>query len=524
MKNEQISVFAVDCGATNWRLFRSIYEIKHGNAKIINEPQCSPLTSFTSRQLPAAIFFDEKDKKVIEFGETALNHLEEETTRKRVRYFFKPSIGNHLIDNPQPHQMNYSHKEAMMYTSELLKNLIQQIQKEKWRSSQFNKNIRFIFSYPVHWEFDHNGEIFQDFRNTVLNVFSEKDRDLIGFVTEPEGAVLALSRTDLLKEISDKKITLLVDVGGSTTDIVAGKINNESGGLDFLGRYGEPFGGGLFDFQVANYIADQLMIPSAALSEDPSILISLSLQSQRLKEALSKQLLQLDDSEASANRTCTIILENGEVYRKVIHLEKSNFDEITENLQSIFKDLVENALQHMQITEESLGQVVLVGGGSKLFCIVQYLRERFGKEKVLLADNPDELVSQGIGYQFGREFDDIAPSIVFSIEDEDGAAQSENSEPQFCLQIKDGERYPLRNSKNTIGRSISNDIPLNDQKSSRFHAEISVNGDEVFILDFESTNGTYINGKRIKPKEANSVTSKDEIRIGDSTLTINRMR
>jgi molecular chaperone DnaK (HSP70) len=523
MKNEQISVFAVDCGATNWRLFRSVYEINHGKAKIINEPQCSPLTSFTSRQLPAAVFYDKEEKRVIGFGETALNHLEEETTRKRVRFFFKPSIGNHLIDNPQPHQMNYSHKEAMLYTLEILKKLIQQIQKEKWRSSQFNKNIRFIFSYPVHWEFDHNGEIFRDFREVVLNAFPKKDRELIGFVTEPEGAVLALSRTGLLKEIGDKKITLLVDVGGSTTDIIAGKINNESGGLDFLGRYGEPFGGGVFDFQIANYIADQLMIPSTALTEDPSILISLSLQSRRLKEALSKQLLQLVDSEAAAHRTCTIILENGEVYRKVIHLEKSNFDEITENLQLQFKDLIENALQHMQIAEESLGQVVLVGGGSKLFCIVQHLRERFGKEKVLLADNPDELVSQGIGYQFGREFDDIAPSIIFSIEDEDCAAQSENSEPQFYLQIKGKEKYPLRNSKNTIGRSISNDIPLNDQKSSRFHAEISVNGDEVFILDFESTNGTYINGKRIKPKETYIVAIKDEIRIGDSILTVDQM-
>jgi len=322
--------------------------------------------------------------------------------------------------------------------------------------------------------------------------------------------------------MSEKKISIQVEGGGGTNDIMGGRINNESIGLDFLGRYGEPFGGGLFDFQIASYIADQLMISPASLSEDPSILISLSLQSQRLKEALSKQLLQLGASEASAHRTCTIILENGEVYRKVIHLEKSNFDEITENLQAQFKDIVENAIQHLQITEESLGQVVLVGGGSKLFCIVQHLRERFGKEKVLLADNPDELVSQGIGYQFGREFDDIPPSIVFSIED--GDIKTEEDEPRFYLQVKEGKKYTLRNSKNTVGRSLSNDIPLNDQKSSRFHAEISVDGDEVFILDFESTNGTFINEKRIKPKEANLITIKDEIRIGDSILTINRMK
>jgi len=116
MSKDQITVFAVDCGATNWRLFRSSYVIDKGRAQILNTPQCSPLTSFSNRQLPAAIFFSPDNEKVENFGDTALSYLEDEEKRKRVRYFFKPSIGNHLIKDPCPHQLHYTHQQAMQYS------------------------------------------------------------------------------------------------------------------------------------------------------------------------------------------------------------------------------------------------------------------------------------------------------------------------------------------------------------------------------------------------------------------------
>jgi pSer/pThr/pTyr-binding forkhead associated (FHA) protein len=47
-------------------------------------------------------------------------------------------------------------------------------------------------------------------------------------------------------------------------------------------------------------------------------------------------------------------------------------------------------------------------------------------------------------------------------------------------------------------RTRQNNIVLTDDGVSPFHAEIRVEGDQVFISDTGSTNGTFVNGKRIQ--------------------------
>jgi hypothetical protein len=60
----QQSLFALDCGATNWRLYRSSYVYSGGNVELVGEPQVSPLTSFTDRKLPAALFLNQEGTKL----------------------------------------------------------------------------------------------------------------------------------------------------------------------------------------------------------------------------------------------------------------------------------------------------------------------------------------------------------------------------------------------------------------------------------------------------------------------------
>ena len=52
---EQRTLFAFDCGATNWRLYRSQYEVNGNTARLVGEPSPSPLTSFVDRRLPAVV-------------------------------------------------------------------------------------------------------------------------------------------------------------------------------------------------------------------------------------------------------------------------------------------------------------------------------------------------------------------------------------------------------------------------------------------------------------------------------------
>jgi len=67
-----------------------------------------------------------------------------------------------------------------------------------------------------------------------------------------------------------------------------------------------------------------------------------------------------------------------------------------------------------------------------------------------------------------------------------------------------------------IGRDGA-DIALDDAKISRKHVEISLLGpDAYFLRDLASTNGTFINGKRLQ--DWSPLRHEDRIRVGDTVL------
>jgi pSer/pThr/pTyr-binding forkhead associated (FHA) protein len=55
---------------------------------------------------------------------------------------------------------------------------------------------------------------------------------------------------------------------------------------------------------------------------------------------------------------------------------------------------------------------------------------------------------------------------------------------------------------------------------SRFHAEISITDGRYFLKDMGSTNGTYINGKKIPPYKLTQIRSSDQIRLGHLSIVI----
>lgn len=69
-----------------------------------------------------------------------------------------------------------------------------------------------------------------------------------------------------------------------------------------------------------------------------------------------------------------------------------------------------------------------------------------------------------------------------------------------------------------IGRSESADLYLADKKISRRHAEISINGDGIFLDDLSSRTGTRVNGESISGRTRLSVN--DSIQIGETTLVL----
>ena len=70
----------------------------------------------------------------------------------------------------------------------------------------------------------------------------------------------------------------------------------------------------------------------------------------------------------------------------------------------------------------------------------------------------------------------------------------------------------------TIGRNNTNDLKIDDPEISASHAKIIVEPDfETFTLfDLDSTNGTYVNGRRIVSKK---ITDKDSFRFATQKMT-----
>ncbi|HEX4719412.1 MAG TPA: FHA domain-containing protein [Thermoleophilaceae bacterium] len=66
----------------------------------------------------------------------------------------------------------------------------------------------------------------------------------------------------------------------------------------------------------------------------------------------------------------------------------------------------------------------------------------------------------------------------------------------------------------TMGRADGSDIPIDDPFASSVHARIFPRGQFMYIEDMGSTNGTYLNGRRLRAAERLKVG--DTVRIGET--------
>jgi hypothetical protein len=74
----------------------------------------------------------------------------------------------------------------------------------------------------------------------------------------------------------------------------------------------------------------------------------------------------------------------------------------------------------------------------------------------------------------------------------------------------------LQEGKNTLGRSSSNSLVVDDELISSFHAMITFENKEVWIEDMESKNGIFVNG--IKIEEKTRLLDGYLLRIGSTML------
>jgi hypothetical protein len=87
--------------------------------------------------------------------------------------------------------------------------------------------------------------------------------------------------------------------------------------------------------------------------------------------------------------------------------------------------------------------------------------------------------------------------------------------------LKQGRSFPTGPVPLTIGRAEDNDLALpKDEFASGHHARIESQRDGVWVLDLDSTNGTFVNGKRLDGRRL--LKEGDLVKIGDTELRFER--
>ena len=79
-----------------------------------------------------------------------------------------------------------------------------------------------------------------------------------------------------------------------------------------------------------------------------------------------------------------------------------------------------------------------------------------------------------------------------------------------------GASFTLSNSL-SLGRVADNDIALDDDTfMSSHHARIELRPEGVWVVDLESTNGTFVNGQRVTGDR--SLRKGDRLQVGSTVL------
>ncbi len=213
--------------------------------------------------------------------------------------------------------------------------------------------------------------------------------DVKRIINEPTAAALAYG----LDNEKEQKI-MVYDLGGGTFDVSIIEIGD--GVIEVLSTAGNNrLGGDDFDQKITDYmLADFKAKEGVDLSTDKMAL-------QRLREAAEKAKKELS-SATTTNINLPFITATAEGPKHFdMNLTRAKFDELTRDLVDKTAEPVRRALSDAGLTSADLGQVLLVGGSTRIPAVQEEVKRLTGKEPSKSL-NPDECVALGASVQGGK--------------------------------------------------------------------------------------------------------------------------
>ncbi len=213
----------------------------------------------------------------------------------------------------------------------------------------------------------------------------------------------------------------------------------------------------------------------------------------------------------SEQQTVTLVTKNNQVFRKNISINLDEFSQLTRPLDQAFQDVVSRALDKMQIKEDTVGRIILLGGGALQPGILEGIKSRFGKDKVIFPEHPEEVVVRGIGLAFTGSLPEHAGM---------DNKRKQRKKTEWRLVHENGNIVDIKQEIMIAGRSKESDIVLESSKCSRTHALIRLEANALTLIDLRSKNGTFINNSQVPPSSPQQLEDGDKIRFGDQKFTV----
>ncbi|MCI9675528.1 MAG: molecular chaperone DnaK [Lachnospiraceae bacterium] len=213
--------------------------------------------------------------------------------------------------------------------------------------------------------------------------------DVKRIINEPTAAALAYG----LDNEKEQKI-MVYDLGGGTFDVSIIEIGD--GVIEVLSTNGDThLGGDDFDNKIIQWMLSEFKKAEGIdLSGDKMAM-------QRLKEAAEKAKKELS-SAMTTNINLPFITANAEGPKHFdMNLTRAQFDELTRDLVDRTAIPVQNAMKDAGLNNSDLGQVLLVGGSTRIPAVQDKVRALTGKEPSKSL-NPDECVAIGASVQGGK--------------------------------------------------------------------------------------------------------------------------
>jgi molecular chaperone DnaK len=226
-------------------------------------------------------------------------------------------------------------------------------------------------------------------------------------INEPTAAALAFG---LDKKEGDRKIAVY-DLGGGTFDISIIEIANVEGEHQFevLSTNGDTFlGGEDFDQRVIDYIVSEFKKDSGVdLSKDVLAL-------QRLKESAEKAKIELSSAQQTEINLPYITADATGPKHLAMKLTRAKFEALVDDLIERTIAPCRIAIKDAGVAVGDIGDVILVGGMTRMPKVQDKVKEFFGKEPRKDV-NPDEAVAVGAAIQGGVLQGDVKDVLLLDV-------------------------------------------------------------------------------------------------------------